>query len=172
MVLIFWKIKSEDYLYKNLKLIINSNQQAIINSIFYELIAYIIIQKKLKILLVEDNLLNQKVVSFHLRKFDYDVVCVGIWRDAMEEFKNNPPDLILMDIMLPEKNGFEITADIRKYEMERGVKEGVPIIALTANTLDNDKDKCLQAGMNDYLPKPFSPEELYTVIEQFTTSSK
>jgi osomolarity two-component system sensor histidine kinase NIK1 len=77
-----------------------------------------------------------------------------------------------MDIMLPEKNGFEITADIRKYEMERGVKEGVPIIALTANTLDNDKDKCLQAGMNDYLPKPFSPEELYTVIEQFTTSSK
>jgi osomolarity two-component system sensor histidine kinase NIK1 len=126
----------------------------------------------LKILLVEDNLLNQKVVSFHLRKFDYEVVCVDIWSDAMEEVKNNPPDLILMDIMLPEKNGFEITADIRKYEDSLGIEKKVPIIALTANTLDNDKDKCLQAGMNEYLPKPFSPEELYAVIEQFVTSSK
>ena len=126
----------------------------------------------MKILLVEDNLLNQKVVSFHLRKFDYEVVCVDIWSDAMEEVKNNPPDLILMDIMLPEKNGFEITADIRKYEDSLGIKHGVPIVALTANTLDNDKDKCLQAGMNEYLPKPFSPEELYAVIEQFATSGK
>lgn len=122
--------------------------------------------------MVEDNLLNQKVVLFHLRKFDYDVVCVTNWRDAMNEVKNNFPDLILMDIMLPEKNGFEITADIRKYEEERGVKEGVPIVALTANTLDNDKDKCLLAGMNDYLPKPFSPEELNAVIEQFSTWKK
>lgn len=126
----------------------------------------------MKILLVEDNLLNQKVVSFHLRKFDYEVVCVAIWSDAMEEVKNNPPDLILMDIMLPEKNGFEITADIRKLEESMGIKHGVPIVALTANTLDNDKDKCLQAGMDDYLPKPFSPEELYAVIEQFATSGK
>lgn len=90
----------------------------------------------------------------------------------MHEFKINSPDLILMDIMLPEKNGFEITSDIRKFEAEAGVNEGVPIVALTANTLDNDKDKCLQAGMNDYLPKPFSPEELYTVIEQFATRNK
>lgn len=126
----------------------------------------------MKILLVEDNLLNQKVVCFHLRKLDYEVVAVTNWRDAMQEVTNNSPDLILMDIMLPEKNGFEITADIRKYEKERGVKEGIPIVALTANTLDNDKDKCLLAGMNDYLPKPFSPDELYAVIEQFATSGK
>ncbi len=126
----------------------------------------IIIQKILKILLVEDNILNQKVVTFHLRKQNYDVVSVTNWRDAMNEIKNNPPDLVLMDIMLPEKNGFEITADIREYEKSNDLKQ-LPIIALTANTLDNDKDKCLQAGMNDYLPKPFSPEELYAVIEQF-----
>lgn len=125
----------------------------------------------MKILLVEDNLLNQKVVCFHLRKLDYEVIGVTNWRDAMEEVVHNPPDLVLMDIMLPEKNGFEITADIRKYEENTGIREGVPIIALTANTLDNDKDKCLQAGMNDYLPKPFSPEELYAVIEQFATSN-
>jgi osomolarity two-component system sensor histidine kinase NIK1 len=126
----------------------------------------------LKILLVEDNLLNQKVVCFHLRKLHYEVVAVTNWRDAMREVTNNSPELILMDIMLPEKNGFEITADIRKYEEDLGVKEGVPIVALTANTLDNDKDKCLKAGMNDYLPKPFSPDELYAVIEQFATSGK
>ena len=120
----------------------------------------------MKILLVEDNILNQKVVTFHLRKYNYNVVSVTNWRDAMNEIKNNPPHLVLMDIMLPEKNGFEITADIREYEKCNNLKQ-LPIIALTANTLDNDKDKCLQAGMNDYLPKPFSPEELNAVIEQF-----
>ena len=119
----------------------------------------------MKILLVEDNLLNQKVVGFHLKKKNYDVVSVTNWRDALETFKNEPLDLILMDIMLPELNGFEITSEIRKLESKKGVEQGVPIVALTANTLDNDKEKCLKAGMNDYLPKPFSAEELYKVIE-------
>lgn len=121
----------------------------------------------LKILLVEDNILNQKVVSFHLNKANYIVVCVSNWREAMEEVKNNPPDLVLMDIMLPEKNGFEITSEIRAYEQSTGVSEKVPIVALTANTLDNDKDKCIEAGMNDYLPKPFTPDELYAIVEHY-----
>lgn len=120
-----------------------------------------------KILLVEDNVLNQKVVSFHLKKVNYDVICVNNWREAMEEVRNNPPDLILMDIMLPEKNGFEITSEIRAYEDSTGKTEKIPIVALTANTLDNDKDKCIEAGMNDYLPKPFTPDELYTVVKLY-----
>ncbi len=120
-----------------------------------------------KILLVEDNVLNQKVVSFHLKKMKYDVVCVGKWNEAMEEVKNNPPDLILMDIMLPEKNGFQITKEIREYEKQTGKSKNVPIIALTANTLDNDKEKCIQTGMNDYLPKPFTPDELREMIKQY-----
>ena len=110
----------------------------------------------MKILLVEDNLLNQKVVAFHLKKKNYKVVSVTNWRDALESVNNEPLDLILMDIMLPEKNGFEITAQIRKWEQEKGKENEIPIVALTANTLDNDKEKCLKAGMNDYLPKPFS----------------
>ncbi len=125
----------------------------------------------MKILLVEDNLLNQKVVGFHLKKKNYDVISVTNWRDALEEVKSNSLDLILMDIMLPEMNGFEITAEIRKWEKSKGLNKGIPIIALTANTLDNDKEKCLQAGMDDFLPKPFSAEELYAVIEQFLSPS-
>lgn len=121
----------------------------------------------MKILLVEDNLLNQKVVVFYLQKKDYNIVCVTDWKEAMHEIETNFPDLILMDIMLPEKNGFEITSDIREYEKKMNFVKAVPIIALTANTLDNDKDKCLQAGMNDYIPKPFSGEELIAVIEQY-----
>ncbi|MFW5755637.1 MAG: response regulator [Tangfeifania sp.] len=122
----------------------------------------------MKILLVEDNLLNQKVVGFHLKKKNYEVINVTNWRDALEKVKNEPLDLILMDIMLPELNGFEITSEIRKWEKENGRENGIPIVALTANTLDNDKEKCLRAGMNDYLPKPFSPEELYEVIDQLS----
>jgi osomolarity two-component system sensor histidine kinase NIK1 len=119
----------------------------------------------LKILLVEDNLLNQKVVSFHLKKRNYQVECVTNWIEVMNIIKNGSVDLIFMDIMLPEKNGFEITHEIRKYEKCNGIKNGIPIIALTANTLDNDKDKCIQAGMNDYLAKPFTAVDLYKIID-------
>lgn len=98
---------------------------------------------------------------------NYDVTCVGNWQEAMDEVSGNPPALILMDIMLPEKNGFEITAEIREYEKASGQLAAIPIIALTANTLDNDKEKCIEAGMNDYLPKPFSPFELYDIIEKY-----
>ena len=126
----------------------------------------------MKILLVEDNLLNQKVVGFHLKKKNYEVFSVTNWRDALDKVKNEPLDLILMDIMLPELNGFEITAEIRKWEQEEGKQKSIPIVALTANTLDNDKEKCLRAGMNDYLPKPFSAEELYDVIDQLSENGE
>ncbi len=121
----------------------------------------------MKILLVEDNLLNQKVVGFHLIKSNYKIAYAVNRSQAIEEFKSNKPDLILMDIVLPGENGFEITEEIRAYEKSMNVNKEVPIIALTANTLDNDKDKCLNAGMNDYLAKPFTAEELLKVIKQF-----
>ncbi len=119
------------------------------------------------ILLVEDNLLNQKIVGFHLRKCNYKVISVTNWKDALKEVMENTPDLILMDIMLPEKNGYEITADIREYERATGRSKSIPIIALTANTLDNDKEKCLTAGMDDYLSKPFTAEELQDIISKY-----
>ncbi|MDB4584941.1 response regulator, partial [Draconibacterium sp.] len=87
--------------------------------------------------------------------------------DAIKAVNNNQFDLVLMDIMLPEMNGFEVTEKIRNLEAERGTKEPVPIIALTANTLDNDREKCLNAGMNEYLSKPFTALELLEKIEKF-----
>ncbi len=121
----------------------------------------------MRILLVEDNLLNQKVVTFHLQKKNYEVISVTNWRDALSKVKNETIHLILMDLMLPEKDGFEITAEIRQWEKNIQSKKSIPIIALTANTLDNDKDKCLNAGMNDYLSKPFTAEDLYKIIDAF-----
>jgi osomolarity two-component system sensor histidine kinase NIK1 len=121
----------------------------------------------MEILLVEDNLLNQKVVVFNLRKNNYNVTAVTNGDDALLRYNEKKFDLILMDIMLPEMDGYEITIKIRELENERGVIKKVPIIALTANALDNDKDKCLQAGMTDYLSKPFTSLELNEMIEKY-----
>lgn len=119
------------------------------------------------ILLVEDNVLNQKIVSFNLKKYNFSVTAVTNGQDAIEAVKNNNYQLILMDLMLPGMNGYEITGEIRKYELEKGVENKVPIIAITANTLDNDREKCFEAGMNEYLSKPFTAEQLLEKVMQF-----
>ena len=119
------------------------------------------------ILLVEDNLLNQKVVIFNLKKYNYNVTAVTNGPDAIETVKQQRFDLVLMDIMLPEMNGYEITEAIRKYESENGVETPVPIIAITANTLDNDRDRCFKVGMNGYLSKPFTAAQLIEKIRIF-----
>ena len=119
------------------------------------------------ILLVEDNLLNQKVVIFNLKKYNYNVTAVTNGPDAIETVKQQRFDLVLMDIMLPEMNGYEITETIRKYENDNGVETPVPIIAITANTLDNDRDRCFKVGMNEYLSKPFTAAQLIEKIRIF-----
>ncbi len=121
----------------------------------------------MNILLVEDNILNQKVVSFNLKKYDYTVTAVRNGTEALEAVRAENYDLILMDLMLPGMNGYEITQEIRKYEKEKGVENEVPIIAITANTLDNDREKCLEVGMNEYLSKPFTAEQLIDKIRIF-----
>ncbi len=121
----------------------------------------------MEILLVEDNLLNQKVVTFNLRKYNYNVTAVMYGTEAIELYKTKKFDLILMDIMLPEMDGFQITSAIRQYEKEINISDTIPIIALTANALDNDRDKCYSAGMDEYLSKPFTSDELIAVIDKF-----
>jgi len=123
--------------------------------------------ESLDILLVEDNVLNQKIVSFNLKKYNFTVTAVTNGQDAIEAVKSNNYRLILMDLMLPGMNGYEITGEIRKYETEKGVENQVPIIAITANTLDNDREKCFEAGMNEYLSKPFTAEQLLEKVMHF-----
>lgn len=121
----------------------------------------------MKILLVEDNLMNQKVVMFNLKKLNYEILAAVTGSQAINLFKENCFDLVLMDIMLPEMDGYEITRVIRIFEKENKVEKPVPIIALTANTYDNDKEKCFSAGMNDYLSKPFTAKQLTDIVEQY-----
>ncbi len=104
---------------------------------------------------------------FNLKRQNYQITAVTNGDDALREIKNNTFNLVLMDIMLPGKNGFEITRDIRNYEKEKGISNAVPIIALTANTMDNDRDKCIEAGMNGYLSKPFTAIELANKVKEF-----
>ena len=121
----------------------------------------------MKILLVEDNLMNQKVVMFNLKKLNLEIAPAVTGSEAIELFKNNEFSLVLMDIMLPEMDGYQITQAIREMEKQNNVENPVPIIALTANTYDNDKEKCFNAGMNDYLSKPFTSKQLIDMIAKY-----
>lgn len=111
--------------------------------------------------------MNQKVVLFTLSKLNCDITAVITGAEALESFKNNFYDLILMDIMLPDTNGYDVTTEIRKYEELSGSERKVPIVALTANTYDNDKIKCIEVGMNEYLAKPFTSLQLITTVEKY-----
>lgn len=121
----------------------------------------------MKILLVEDNLMNQKVVMFSLGKLNCEIIPASNGKEALENFKKFDFDLVFMDIMLPDMNGYDITREIRKIEVATEKIEKVPIVALTANTYDNDKEKCFDAGMNDYLAKPFTSLQLISTVEKY-----
>ncbi len=117
----------------------------------------------LSVLLAEDNPINQKVAMSMLEARNYRVTLAENGAQAVEKYRNNQFDLILMDIQMPEMSGLEATSEIRL--MENG-KPRVPIIALTANALQGDREKCLEAGMDDYLSKPVRDHELYLKIDK------
>lgn len=125
---------------------------------------------KLKILLVEDNPLNQKIVSFYLQKEKHEVKIVSSGERAIEVFLTDEFDLVLMDIMLPGIDGFETTQRLRDIEDKNKERKKSIIIALTANTLDNDRERCRQNGMDDYLSKPFDLLKLYYILNKFDTN--
>ncbi len=118
----------------------------------------------LKILLVEDNFLNQKFTRTALAKAGHTVDLAENGRIAVEKFTSNIYDVILMDVQLPIMDGIEATRQIRNIEKQRGGH--TPIIAVTAYALDRDKARCLEAGMDLFLPKPFKPPQLLSLIEK------
>ena len=127
--------------------------------------------ERLNILLVEDNLLNQRIVTFSLKRFNHDVVIANNGVEAIELFREKKFDVILMDIMMPVMDGLEATVKIREIENVINAEKRTPIIALTANTMDNDRDKCLSYGMDEFMAKPFDIEKLNTIFEELKIPS-
>jgi osomolarity two-component system sensor histidine kinase NIK1 len=127
--------------------------------------------ERLSILLVEDNLLNQRIVMFSLKKYNHEVIIANNGVEAIERFREQKFNVILMDIMMPVMDGLEATVKIREEEQLTGAEKRTPIIALTANTMDNDRDKCISYGMDEFMSKPFDMEKLKIIFRELEITS-
>jgi CheY-like chemotaxis protein len=127
--------------------------------------------ERLNILLVEDNLLNQRIVTFSLKRYNHDVVIANNGVEAIEQFCKRKFDVILMDIMMPIMDGLEATLKIRELEKSNISEKRTPIIAFTANTMDNDREKCISFGMDDFMTKPFDIEKLNIIFNELKIPS-
>ena len=126
------------------------------------------IEKDLSVLLVEDNVINQKIARFNLEKAGYLVDVAENGHDAVLKYKDGNFDLILMDILMPVMNGMKATERIRAIETYSNKKNKcnahIPIVALTANAMKGDRDACLAAGMDAYISKPFKQKDLVELL--------
>ena len=125
---------------------------------------------KLKILLAEDNLVNQKLAKHLLEKSGHTATVVGDGKAALSEFQDKEFDLVLMDIQMPVMDGWEATENIRQFESDTG--KHTPIIALTAHAISGDREKCLNAGMDGYLPKPFKFDAFTSEIDRVMAATR
>ncbi len=116
------------------------------------------LKKDINILLAEDNIINQRVAQTIFKNLGYEITIAQNGKDCVEKVKENKFDIIFMDIMMPEKDGIEATAEIRSMGYQ------IPIIAMTANAREEDKTQAFDSGMNDYLAKPVRIEEIKEVL--------
>jgi CheY-like chemotaxis protein len=121
---------------------------------------------RLKILLAEDNRVNQVLAVRLLEKRGHEVTVAKNGEEALEALDRQVFDLVLMDVQMPEMDGIQATAAIRKGEVNSG--KHIPIIAMTAHAMAGDKERCLEAGMDEYITKPIRPEQLVEVLERFS----
>jgi two-component system sensor histidine kinase/response regulator len=126
-------------------------------------------QQHLRILLAEDNVFNQRVALGMLTKLGHEVTVAKDGREAIEAYTRGPYDLVLMDIQMPEMDGFAATAEIRAYQQRSGVR--APIIAMTAHAMQGDREKCMAGGMDDYISKPIGRRDLAEIIARNGPSS-
>ncbi len=124
------------------------------------------IRQGVRILLAEDNLINQKVARKIIEKKNYALDIVNNGKEAYKAALRQHYDVILMDVQMPVMDGIEATQKIRT---KLGQHRHVPIIAMTAHAMKGDREKCLAAGMDDYISKPIKPDDLYAIIEKWTT---
>ncbi len=114
------------------------------------------------VLLVEDNPVNLEVAVGMLESFGCKVETATDGKEALERYAGDEFNLIFMDCQMPEMDGFEATAEIRKQEAKSGRR--VPIVALTASAIEGDREQCLAAGMDDYVTKPFTAEQMRSAL--------
>ena len=116
----------------------------------------------LKVLVVEDSIVNQKLAVAMLKKLGHEVAIANNGKEALEAIKQSVFDLVLMDIQMPELDGYETVRQLRKDETD----ERLPVIALTANAMRTDREACLQAGMDAYVSKPIRLKKLAEIIQE------
>ncbi|WP_137930782.1 response regulator [Mesorhizobium comanense] len=126
--------------------------------------------QRLDILVAEDNEVNQMVFTQILGETGFGFEIVSNGRKALDAFGKLNPCMILMDVSMPEMSGLEATAAIRR--LEEGTGTHVPIVGVTAHALKGDRERCLEAGMDDYLPKPISPRALLEKVERWVGASR
>lgn len=115
-----------------------------------------------KILLAEDNDINRMIATIVLKSNGFQITEVLDGKEAITELTKQAFDLVLMDMQMPFMDGLEATRIIRKH-----INKKVPIIALTANEIKKEKERCVQAGMNDFLMKPFDEKDLVSIINKW-----
>ena len=125
------------------------------------------------ILLVDDNLTNLEVCSILLEDLAFSVTAIDSGSEALSRYYDNHSafDAILLDCQMPDMDGYDVCAHIRQFEIARDLK-AIPIIALTANALAGDREKCINAGMNDYLTKPIDTDKLSACLNDYTQGTK
>lgn len=127
---------------------------------------------KPRVLLAEDNLVNQAVCRVILERLGASVRVVNDGSEVLSLFEAGDIDLILMDCQMPKMDGYQAAKTIREREKAAGSGHRIPIIALTANAMQGDREKCLAAGMDDYLSKPFKSPELAAVLAQWANPAE
>ena len=127
-------------------------------------------RQPLRVLLCDDNSINQKVASRILQQLGYEPDLATNGREALDALDRKPYDLIFMDVMMPEMDGLEATRAIRKFQQEgshANFSSRIIIVAMTAQAMQGDREKCIAAGMDDYLAKPIRPSDVRGVIERW-----
>jgi len=119
-----------------------------------------------RVLLAEDEPILQLVGRLQLESLGCEVVLAGDGNEAWRVIEEGHLDLVLMDCQMPEVDGYEVTRRLRQRERDDGGRS-LPVLALTSNTLPGDRERCLDAGMDDYLPKPVGQERLAAAIERW-----
>jgi two-component system sensor histidine kinase/response regulator len=126
--------------------------------------------RRLRVLLAEDNAVNQKIACRFLEKAGHHVTLASDGRQALAAIERENFDVVLMDVQMPEMDGFEATAAIRAQERDTGKR--LPIIAMTAHAMAGDRERCLAAGMDNYIAKPISARALIGLLEEFSDAAR